>query len=95
MGEKIIHISGVIFGSGDSPVLNGKTTLALFYIKSVEDQWRASDTRNAQQLEFFDGVQLIRLENPVKGTVVEQENGIAIYTGDITYLLGKTQLRVV
>lgn len=85
----------LIFGSGDSPVLNGKTTLALFYTKSMEGQWRASDTRNVQQLEFFDGVQLIRLEKPVRGTVVEQENGIAIYMGDITYLLGKTQLRMV
>ena len=51
------------------------------------------DTRNAQLLTFSDGRDVVRLEKPLKGTVIEQEDGLGIYMGDLSYLYGKTALQ--
>ena len=32
------------------------------------------------------------MDSPKKGTVLEKENGIAIYMGDFTYLLGNIEV---
>lgn len=83
-----------IFGSGDEATINGKTVWAVYLELDCDQRWRAADTRGKDQLEFYDGNQLVRLGKPEKGTVVRQNDGAAIYMGDITYLFGKTQLRL-
>ena len=35
-----------------------------------------------------DNTLTIHFDEPVKGTVVEKDDGIAIYMGDVTYLIG-------
>ena len=39
-------------------------------------------------MSFTDGCQSTVYNEPVKGTVVEKDDGIAIYMGDVTYLIG-------
>ena len=70
------------------------TVWAVYLELDCDQRWRAADTRGKDQLEFYDGNQLVRLGKPEKGTVVRQNDGAAIYMGDITYLFGKTQLRL-
>ncbi len=83
-----------VFGCGDTPVINEKTIWALYSCGSCQGSWRAADTRGVRALTFTDGRQTMELEEPRKGTVVTQTNGMAIYMGDITYLLGETALHI-
>lgn len=78
----------LIFGGGENPVINSKTIWAMFSERKFDERWRVEDTKGLSRLSFTDGNQSTVYEEPVKGTVVEKENGIAIYMGDITYLVG-------
>lgn len=35
---------------------------------------------------------MVTVNRPEKGTVIEKENGIAIYMGDVTYLAGDMEM---
>jgi len=78
----------LIFGGGEEAVINCKTIWAMFCANRWEENWRVIDTKGYTQLSVTDGEQTARYENPVKGTVVKQGGGMAIYMGDITYLIG-------
>lgn len=78
----------LIFGGGDEAVINSKTIWAMFSNRRFDERWRVEDTRGLSRLSFTDGNQATVYEKPVKGTVIEKEDGIAIYMGDVTYLIG-------
>ena len=78
----------LIFGGGEEAVINSKTIWTMFSERKFEDRWRVEDTKGLSRLIFTDGNQSTALAKPVKGTVIEKEDGIAIYMGDITYLVG-------
>lgn len=81
-----------IFGGSKEVVINCKTIWAMFSTHYYKEHWTAVETKNRTSFIFSDGNKEIRLENPVKGTVVERDNGLAIYMGDITYLAGNISL---
>lgn len=83
-----------VFGCGENLVLNEKTIWAMYTSKCPEGQWRAADTRGAGELTFTDGVQTLQFRNPHKGMVVHLSKGMAIYMGDLTYLLGEAALKI-
>lgn len=76
-----------IFG-GDEPVINNKTIWAMFSERKFDERWRIEATKGLNRLSFTDGCQSTVYNEPVKGTVVEKDDGIAIYMGDVTYLIG-------
>lgn len=78
----------LIFGGGEEPVINCKTIWAMFSERLIDERWRVEDTKGLRKLSFTDGNRSTIYNEPVKGTVVEKDNGIAIYMGDITYLAG-------
>ena len=78
----------LIFGGGEGAVINSKTIWAMFSERRFDERWRVEDTKGLSRLSFTDGNQSTVLANPVKGTIIEKEDGIAIYMGDITYLVG-------
>lgn len=78
----------LIFGGGEEAVINRKTIWAMFSERLFVDRWRVVVTKGYSKLSFSDGTTNTVIENPVKGTVVEKEDGVAIYMGDITYLVG-------
>ena len=78
----------LIFGGGEEASINCKTIWAMFSERNFADCWRVEDTKGFTKIAFTDGEDTTKLENPEKGTVVEKETGMAIYMGDITYLLG-------
>ena len=88
--KPIILNSGdvLIFGGGEEAVINSKTIWAMFYERKFEERWRVEDTKGIERLTFTDGYHSNIYEEPVKGTVIEMENGMAIYMGDFTYLVG-------
>lgn len=77
-----------IFGGGEEAVINSKTIWSLYTTRFGNKTWRTEDTKGMSVLVFSGGECKIKMEDPAKGTVVEQENGMAIYMGDITYLTG-------
>lgn len=82
----------LIFGGGEEPVINSKTIWAMFSEKCFAEKWRVEDTKGMKSLVFSDGKQDTRIESPAKGTVVEKEQGMAIYMGDVTYLAGEIKV---
>lgn len=78
----------MIFGGGEEAVINSKTIWALFSEKDYGEDWRCEDTKGMDSLVLLSGHEAIRFDKPTKGTVIEKDNGIAIYMGDITYLVG-------
>lgn len=83
----------LVFGGGENGRLDSRTVWALFSTRCRKEPWRVVDTRNAQLLTFSDGRDVVRLDKPPKGTVIEQEEGLGIYMGDLSYLCGKTALQ--
>lgn len=77
-----------IFGGGEVPVINSKTIWAMFSERKFDEHWRVEDTKGLKRLSFTDGKLSTVYDEPAKGKVVEKENGIAIYMGDVTYLVG-------
>ena len=82
----------LIFGGGEEAVIDSRTIWALFCEKSFDEQWRIEYTADLKCLTFSGGERSTVLKEPAKGTVVENDDGIAIYMGDITYLIGNIAL---
>ena len=84
----------LIFGGGEEAIISYKTVWSMFTTKAYEGRWRVEDTKAYSRVVFTDGKETVRLENPTKGTVIEKGNGLAIYMGDITYMIGDMALMV-
>lgn len=82
-----------IFGGGEEAVINSKTIWAFYTTRSIDQRWRVEDTKGMTELVFCDDSQVTKVENPVKGMVIQRDFGIAIYMGDITYLSGNMRLK--
>lgn len=81
-----------VFGGGDEAVINCKTIWAMFSTRYFDERWRVVDTKGYTSIALTDGNQIVRFEKPPRGTVIERANGIAIYMGDITYIVGEISL---
>ena len=83
----------LIFGGGEEASINSKTIWSMFTEREFDERWRVEDTKGLDRLIFTSGNQSTELAQPAKGTVIEKEDGIAIYMGDITYLIGDITVR--
>ena len=75
-----------VFGGGKEETINSKTVFGVFLTKTFEEKWHVVDTKGYEQLLFTSGAESSIKEKPKKGLVLEGENGIAIYMGDLTYV---------
>ncbi len=78
----------LIFGGDKEAVINSRTIWAMFCERVFDECWRVEDTKNFKKIIFTNGRQSTTLSDPEKGTVIELEDGVAIYMGDITYIIG-------
>lgn len=83
----------LIFGGGEEAIINSKTIWALFSEKRFEERWRVEDTEGFEKIAFSSGNETTVLDRPSKGTVVERDDGIAIFMGNITYLVGDVAIK--
>ena len=81
-----------VFGGGDEEVINYKTIWGLYITKDFDDKWRVVDSKGYTLLRFVTDDKITTLDSPKKGTVIEKEDGIAIYMGDLTYLIGDMEM---
>lgn len=86
------HGDTFVFGCGETEVINCKTVWAMFVTYSINEDWRIVDSKHYKQLQFISGEGSTTLTSPEKGFVFEKENGVAIYMGDLTYLLGDIEV---
>ena len=77
-----------VFGGGKEEVINCKTVWAMFVTQFFDGEWRIVDTNGYERLQFISEGGSTTIDTPQKGIVIEKETGIAIYMGDITYLIG-------
>ena len=82
----------LVFGGGEEEVINSATIWAMFSNKELDNLWKVADTKGYEEIVFSDGRKENRYRKPDKGMVVNLENGMAIYMGDITYLSGNIEL---
>lgn len=78
-----------IFGGGEKPVISSKTAWALFSTEEYKGEWSVADTKDYSCLTAKDEEKVTRIEHPQKGEVVRTSRGMAIYMGDVTYILGE------
>lgn len=81
-----------VFGGGEEEVINCKTIWGLFVTKTFEGDWRIVDSKGYEHLLFSSGDRTTSINNPENGFVVERDNGIAIYMGDLTYAIGDMEV---
>lgn len=81
-----------VFGGGEEEVINCKTIWGMFVTKSFDDDWRIVDSKGYEHLLFTSGDKTTTMDNPEKGLVVERDNGLAIYMGNITYVIGDMEV---
>ncbi len=77
-----------VFGGGLEEIINHKTIWGMFSEKGFDDTWRIVDTKGINKLCFCLPEKNTVLSEPLKGTVIDDDAGIAIYMGDLTYLIG-------
>lgn len=82
----------LIFGGGRETAINSRTIWSMFSTHYYSENWSVVETKGCKMIGLSDGEHVTRCKNPVKGTVIEQDQGMAIYMGDITYLLGDAKL---
>ncbi|MBP3276612.1 FHA domain-containing protein [Kandleria sp.] len=83
-----------VFGGGNKEVINGKTVWGLYTQKSIDGCWKIVDSKAINRMCFITQNNKIELLNPVKGTVINQENGIAIYMNELTYMIGDMNIEI-
>ncbi len=81
-----------VFGGGEKEVINHKTVWGVFLQRDFEENWRVIDSKGLKTLIFKSGDRETTLTDPAPGTVIEKETGIAIYMGDLTYVIGDMRL---
>ncbi len=82
-----------VFGGGTKEAINSKTVWALYVIKVFEENWIRIDSKGYTEIQFIVPEGTTVLKNPKKGTVIDREEGIGIYMGDWTYLIGEMKLK--
>lgn len=83
----------LIFGGGEKPIINPRTVWSVFVTTAPDEDWRVVDTKGYSRIDCHDGDDTTSLECPKKGTVIDKENGMAIYMGDVTYLTGSITVK--
>lgn len=83
----------LIFGGGEEAVINNKTVWTMYLECVFDERWRVEDTKGVSIISLSDEGNITILEQPSKGTVVKGENGLAIYMGDVTYLIGNIVIK--
>lgn len=78
----------LVFGGSTESPAGSRTVWTMYLKKLLKDRWRVEDTRDSERITFSASGQSVTFAKPVKGTVFRKEEGIAVYMGDITYLIG-------
>lgn len=78
-----------VFGGGEHEIINSRTVWALYIQCGLPGDWRVEDTKGMERMIVTDGVEKKILERPARGTVIRQQQGMAIYMGEIAWLTGR------
>lgn len=81
-----------VFGGAQEAVISCKTVWAIYVTKDFDEQWRVVDSKGLESVKIGNGLSVTELTHPDKGTVIEQNDGMAIYMGDLIYLMGNMEL---
>jgi pSer/pThr/pTyr-binding forkhead associated (FHA) protein len=82
----------LIFGGGGAEVIDERSVFGMYTTETFDGGWRQVDTNGCTNVRIVDSDGEVAAKNPRKGTVVKNDDGIAIYMDDLTYMTGKLQL---
>ena len=83
----------LILGCGETENINYKTVWTRYSDKYFDEVWNVVDTKGYEEISFISGNQITNYNKPAKGTVVESDSGMAIYMGDVTYVVGDMKVK--
>lgn len=81
-----------VFGCNTDASINQTTSWAIYLSQGYDAGCRVADTSGVNTVVLTDGEETESISNPKTGTVVKHSQGMAIYMGDITYLLGSMRI---
>jgi pSer/pThr/pTyr-binding forkhead associated (FHA) protein len=81
-----------VFGAGSEESLDERTIYGIFLERDFGEIWRVKDSKDYKELTFKSTDEEIRLTKPQKGEVVSRSKGMAIYMGDLTYMIGDMEV---
>lgn len=81
-----------LMGGGEEPVIDSKTVWMIFLEQLFVDGFTVIDTHKMTKISFICGENENTFINPSKGLVIKNEDGIAIYMGDISFVAGNMQI---
>ena len=85
----------LVFGGGENEVVNFKTVWATYISREFIENWRTVDTKGSNTFEVVSSEGMVKLEQPKKGTVIDKKSGMVIYMGDLTYLVGDIEIKMI
>ena len=85
----------LIFGGGQNPHIGANTAWALYLKDGFDGSCRFTDTKGNDGVTFSDGEETVSLKHPEVGTVIKKNKGVAIYMGDVTYLMGSMEAKAI
>ena len=81
----------LIFGGGETAVINYKTVWAMFYAGKLEGQWKTIETDMYSKIMIRGDEGAIEVTRDDKGRVVMNEKGIAIYMDELMFVFGDVE----
>ena len=81
-----------VFGCGEKAVISNKTVWAFFVNKTIDAKWSVIDTSEQDSVNIEIENTTIVFDEMKKGTIVEKNQGIVIYMGDLTYINGNVKV---
>lgn len=82
----------LLFGGGNKATINDKTVWAAYFEQRLPERMAIKNTKGTRKITIKDREKVIVVDNPSKGQIIENDGGIAIYMGNITYLFGEINL---
>lgn len=81
-----------VFGGGEKEIINGRTVWGMFMTHVYDNVWRVVDSKGYTRLCVISDGKETTIDNPSKGTVLKDDEGIAIYMGNLTYISGNIEV---
>ena len=82
-----------VFGGGKDGVINCKTVFGMFVTEKFDEKWKTIDSRGYENASFILNGKETPYMKLIKGTVIKENDGIGIYMGDLTYLIGNVEFK--
>ncbi len=81
-----------VFGGGTEETINCKTIWGMYITRVFDERWRVANIKGHEHVRVISGGNAINIDMPEKGFVINNDDGIAIFMGNITFMIGDMEV---